>query len=545
MSEPTTIFVSRRIITMSPDQPFATHVAVRDGRILDVGGPAEMERWRGAALDRSFADKVLMPGFVEGHSHVMSGAVWRACYIGYFDRIGPDGRRWEGLKSITAVTARLRAAESALPDADTPLFAWGFDPIYFGNRRMVRADLDPISSVRPIVVRHSNGHIININSALLHRAGITPDTRVSGIVRDEAGQPTGELQEMAAKFMALRHVEEEFGAAADALQQYGRLAVLGGATTVTDLYNELDDETVRSYREITARDDCPVRLVPALNPARLGPEGGVQRLKELVGLSNERLRFGIVKLMTDGSIQGFTARLKWPYYYNGRGNGLWNMGPMELPGFVEAFHRAGFQIHIHVNGDEASELALDTIETSLAAAPRWDHRHTLQHCQMAPESQFRRMAALGVSVNLFANHIFYWGDAHRRETMGPWRANRMDAVGTAHRLGVPYAIHSDSPVTPLGPLFTAWCAVNRRTAEGVVLGEQERIPVADALRAITLGAAWTLKLDHEIGSIECGKRADFAVLEDDPLLAAPEALKDTRVWGTVLGGRIFPAGAAL
>ena len=125
--------------------------------------------------------------------------------------------------------------------------------------------------------------------------------------------------------------------------------------------------------------------------------------------------------------------------------------------------------------------------------------------------------------------------------MGPDRANRLDACGSALAAGVPLAIHSDAPVTPLGPLFTAWCAVNRVTPKGRVLGTAERITVEQALRAITLGAAWTLKLDGEIGSIECGKRADFCVLEEDPLAIDPMRLKDLRVWGTVLSGRVFEA----
>jgi len=151
------------------------------------------------------------------------------------------------------------------------------------------------------------------------------------------------------------------------------------------------------------------------------------------------------------------------------------------------------------------------------------------------------MARLGMCANLFPNHHFYWGDQHYETTVGPERAMRMNACATALASGVPLAIHSDAPVTPLGPLFTAWGAVNRLTASGRVLGTSERISVADALRTITLGAAWTLKLDGEVGSIECGKRADFAVLEDDPLEIAPEKLKDVRIWGTVQGGRSFPA----
>ena len=120
----------------------------------------------------------------------------------------------------------------------------------------------------------------------------------------------------------------------------------------------------------------------------------------------------------------------------------------------------------------------------------------------------------------------------------------MNAAATALRCGVPFGMHSDAPVTPLGPLFTAWCAVNRRTLSGRILGEEERITVPDALHAITLDTAWTLKMDHEIGSIECGKFADFAVLEDDPLAVSPERLKDVRVWGTVIGGQVMPAHEA-
>ncbi len=153
----------------------------------------------------------------------------------------------------------------------------------------------------------------------------------------------------------------------------------------------------------------------------------------------------------------------------------------------------------------------------------------------------RQIKALGMSVNLFANHLFYWGDEHYGLTVGPERAERMNACASAQRLGVPYAIHSDAPITPLGPLFTAWCAVNRLTASGRLLGAAQRITTADALYAITLGAAFTLKLDHEVGSIEAGKKADFAVLEQDPTAVAPDKLRDIKVWGTVLGGRPFAA----
>jgi predicted amidohydrolase YtcJ len=267
---------------------------------------------------------------------------------------------------------------------------------------------------------------------------------------------------------------------------------------------------------------------------------GVEWVRSLVPRSHDKLRYGLVKLVLDGSIQGFTARLEWPGYYNGHENGLWYIDPGQLPSIVGAYHEAGLQVHIHTNGDQATAAAIDAIETVLRRAPSADARFTLQHCQMAHDAHFRRMARLGICANLFSNHIHYWGDQHHALTMGPERAERMDAAATAKRLGVAFSIHSDAPVTHLAPLFTAWCAVNRVTESGRVLGAAERLSVADALHAVTLGAAYTLKLDREIGSLETGKRADMTILEDDPLTVDPASLKDVGVWGTVVGGRVFP-----
>lgn len=543
MTGETMIFEARKIITMDPNRPSATHVAVRDGRILGVGSLDELAGWGAHDLDRRFADKVLMPGLVEGHSHVLEGMVWENIYLGSYDRRDPDGRVWPGIGTVGGIVERLRAAEAELTDPDRPLLGWGFDPL-FVERRLTAGDLDKVSTTRPVIVFHASFHIVVVNSLVLQRGGLAPDTNSEFILRDEHGHLTGELAGQVGRYLLIKAVGEmgsfaNFSASDEAVRRFAQSARLSGATTVTDLHNDLPEETVAAYARITAEPDFPVRLVPALrgNAPREDP---VAHLKSLVRRNSDKLQFGLVKLVADGSIQGFTARLRWPGYFNGRPNGLWYLAPDELRRLVELFHGAGFQIHVHTNGDEASELAIETFEAVLTEAPRRDHRHTLQHCQMADAALFRRMAALGLCVNLFANHIYYWGDAHYALTMGPDRAERMDAAGTAAACGVPFAIHSDAPITPLGPLFTAWCAVNRSTQSGRVLGPNERISVPEALHAITLGAAYTLKMDHAIGSIEVGKFADFAVLEDDPTEVPPEALKDVRVWGTVVGGRVFP-----
>jgi len=540
------VFQARRIITMNPSTPVATHVAVRGGRVLGVGTSEQMAAFGPAIADDRFAAKVILPGFVEGHSHLFEGLTWQDPYLGFFDRRGPDGRIWPGLKSIGEVVARLQEIERAMGDADAPLTAWGFDPIYFGGRRMDRADLDQVSTSRPVVVTHASGHIMNVNAVVLHRAGLTQNTDLDGLVRGAGGQPTGELlgpEVMGRVRRVIGGGSMERAIDAGSLRRFGDIARMAGVTTAADLLNELTPETVEIYEAVTQEHGFPLRIVPALAARAYSVPDGIARWQALAARGNPKLHFGLVKLVVDGSIQGFTARLRWPGYHNGAPNGMWYLAPAELAGIVLAYHRAGAHLHIHTNGDEATEVAVEMIGRALQEAPRDDHRHTLQHCQMPDEALFRRMKVLGLCCNIFANHIFYWGDAHLALTMGPSRAARMDACGTALRLGVPFAIHSDAPVTPLGPLFTAWCAVNRRTASGVVLGEHERIPVADALHAITLGAAYTMRLDHLVGSIDVGKFADFAVLDDDPLTVPPEALKDVGVHATVLGGIPFPGAA--
>jgi predicted amidohydrolase YtcJ len=544
-----TVYVARKILTLNRSCPTATHVAVRDGRILGVGGADEWSAWGPAKLDRRFADQVLMPGLVEGHSHLMAGTLWRYRYCGRFDAVDPDGRRVPGSPSLDAVIDALTQAARTEPDAaadeDGPIVGWGFDPIYFGSRRCTREDLDRVSRTRPVGVLHASGHILNVNSVALQAAGfLRTGIDHPAFPLGPDGLPSGELRgpEAMLPLLDLVGLNRSFlSGDAAGIHAFGRLAVRAGVTTATDLAATLADGEVDTLLHLSADDTYPVRLVPLLRLIGMTPAQAVARALVLRRRSTDRLRLGAIKVVVDGSIQGYSARLRWPGYVNGAANGLWYTAPEAIRDAYARALQAGVQVHTHTNGDEASALALDCMADALALHPRPDHRFTLQHAQLADAAQFRRMHALGLSVNLFANHLYYWGDQHAALTVGPERAARMNACRSALEAGVPLAIHSDAPITPLAPLFTAWCAVNRRSASGALLGAGERLAVGEALHAITLGAAATLHLDGEIGSIECGKRADFCVLDDDPTAVAPEALKDVPVWGTVQGGRVFAA----
>ena len=541
----TTVYSAKNIVTMNAQKPDASHVAVRDGRILAVGSSDEVATWGPYELDEQFADKVLFPGLVEGHAHTMEGTLWRYVYCGYFDRMDPSGTTHRGNTSIDAVLEALKAAEAKMDDPDSPLTGWQLDPIYLENKPVTRAQLDNVSTTRPIGVLNASGHILYANSKALELASLLKKgVNHPGIPLGADGLPTGELKGPDAMAPVSVHVGMS-GSIADVdergLRDFARLCVRTGVTTVTDLAAKLDSDSVDMMLRVTGEPSFPACVVPlrfflGLSPKELVPE--VARLKKL---STDRLSLGRIKLVADGSIQGYSARLRWPGYHNGAPNGLWYVTPEQMLELYELALEAGLQIHTHTNGDQATQLAIEKLELALRKHPSNDHRFVLQHCQLADRAQFTRMAALGMSVNLFANHQFYWGDEHYNLTVGPDRALRMNAARTALDCGVPLAVHSDAPITPLGPFFTAWCAVNRLTRSGRVQGEHEKITVDEALWAITMGAAHSLHMDGLVGSIEVGKRADFAVLESDPRAANPEEIKDVEIWGTVQGGRVFAA----
>ncbi|MDI3324372.1 amidohydrolase [Pontibacterium granulatum] len=536
-----TIYVARNIITMNPSQPEANYIAVCDGKIMAVGPWQAVEHLNDYRLDERFADKVIMPGFVEGHSHALEGAMWDYLYLGYFSRTDPDGRCWEGITDLGAMAERLKNAADELPEGQ-PLVSWGFDPIYFDDTRLDRQALDRVLADRPVMVLHANCHVMTVNSLMLELSGLHQHAGIEGIKLDSQGIPNGELQEMAAMhcvFDALGLNLFEAVSVPENLRRYGKVARQAGITTVTDLYNPLSDEGVAVLREVTAEEDFPVRLVPAMGALGRAPAEGVERLQECMEYNTDKLHFGLVKMMTDGSIQGYTARMKWPGYHDGHPNGIWNAPQEVLAEMVQVYHQAGLQLHIHTNGDEAVELMLEALEQAMELWPRADHRHTLQHCQVIDHAQLRRVAKIGVCLNMFANHIYYWGDIHRSRTLGYERSLRLEPLASALRLNIPVAAHSDAPVTPLGPLFTAWCAVMRQTASGDVLGTKERISIEQALEMITLGAAYTLRMDHLVGSLEIGKFADMVVLDQDPLQCEPEQLRNIQVQATVLGGQVY------
>lgn len=535
-----TAFEAKKVITMNPSMPVAECVVVKNGKIINVGPSSIVNDYPNATINREFKHQVLVPGFVEGHCHAMEGAVWKYQYLGYFARKDPNNQLQPGIKSYQelsdVITQRAKSHQG-----QQPIVGWGFDPIYFDGDRLDRHELDQACQDIPVVVIHANFHLMTVNTAMLELIGMQALQNTEGILIGEDGYPNGELQEMAAMGLVFEQLNESiFDIAQDqkALELFARSANNNGITTITDLFNPLTDVGLASLVEATRGDKFNVRLVPAMSAHSWSIDQGVERFTQLKECQNDKLYFPIVKLMTDGSIQGYTARLLEPGYHDGHPNGLWNSPLEEVEKLLNAYHQIGATVHIHTNGDEAVEEMIAFIEKALINYPTTNHRHTLQHCQMINQAQMKRVKNAGICLNMFINHLYYWGDIHRDYTVGYERAQRLEPVASSLSKGIVTAMHSDAPVTPLGPLFSMWCATNRKTSTGDTLGEHEIVSTYQALEMVTINPAYTLKLDHLVGSIETGKFADFAVLNANPLEIDCGKLREINVLATVLGGEV-------
>lgn len=550
-----TIFTAKKVITMDPIQPEATAIAVKEGRIYSVGSVDDMKSWMKTGsytVNNTFANDVITPGMMEAHAHFTMLTVFMAHpYVGYWDFPGVNGTTLPAAKTKAAVIEALKAANKKLTDPNAVLFAWGYDPIYFNNENLTAADLDGVSKTRPIFVLNASEHIGYVNSPMLAKAGYNAKTIVQGVDKDKNGNPNGVLEEMDAMGPVIMTFYSQLFSAAEFKKNLYGLADTAhrlGLTTVSELaYGGPGEDVMTNELKQAANDTAfPLRTVMVYNGMLLymleqkTAGQGVAYLNNLIQQNSNKLRFGSVKFVSDGSIQGFTSRLKWPGYFNGAPNGLFNLTTDQMKQQALPFWKAGFPLHVHANGDEATDSTLDVLDYLQNAAPRRAGVFVIEHNQMSSPEQFKRAHDLGAMTNLFANHIYYWGDQHYTMTLGPDRANRMDDAAEAKRQGVIFSLHTDSPVTPLGPLHSMWSAVNRVTASGRILGASERISAEDALRAVTLNAAYLLDLQNEVGSIEVGKRADFTVLARDPLMEPADTIKDIPVVATIQDGNVYP-----
>jgi len=549
-NSPITVFVAKKIITMDPAWPEATAVAVRDGKILSVGSLDDLKPWLSKfpyTINKTFANKILMPGFIEAHGHpLIGGTAMSRPLLTYLPIPNPYRAPFPGVKNKAAAMAMLQGyVKNVAPNK--PLIAWGYDIIAMGSP-LNAAELDKISTTVPILVWDASEHIVFANTAALKKYQITSnDAKIHGLMLDKNGQPNGQFYGVTAAVFILKKALADTLTPESAYKNVKFLMDLShrnGLTTTSEMTFGIISFPLEHalYNKYFNNPATPMRLVAvtdAVSAKAYKGDGAVNFVKDLEKQNTDKLMFNGVKFFSDDAFVSLSMVIENPGYTDGH-QGLYITPPGQFADAMFPWWDAGFHIHVHSNGNGGNASTINALYQLMQRKPRFDHRFTIEHYGISTPTMAREIKQLGGVVS--ANPTYFYARAELNEPfLGTDRADTATAFNTLIQAGVPTSIHSDTPVAPPEPLKEVWMVVNRFGLSGKVHGPNERISVAQALRMITIDAAYTLGEETKIGSISPGKLADFTVLETDPYTVPKENIKDITVWGTVVGGKVYPA----
>jgi predicted amidohydrolase YtcJ len=538
LTQADTIIVADTIVTMDSEVPFTQALAIVDGRITAVGQrEAVLEHAGPDTAVVELGDACVLPGLIEPHTHPDLCA---QCYA-WVDVSGFTHKQVDGVEKA------LFDAASRTPKGEW-IYAFGLDPMLTENIGSWGRDrLDAITSDHPVAVMIQSMHTLFVNSRALAAAGVdeqSADPPGGGrFQRGADGRLTGKIEETSALLPFLR-----FDAPPEELlrermwEQYLRYAAAGLTTIgIPGLFTPISMLGV--FEAFSRRPDVPLRTVAYMRHHQ------VEHTSWRPGDGDDRFRIRGIKLWYDGSPYSGTMLLNEPYLESrlccctlGIPPGTTGHANFELEELVDVASQLGgegWQILTHAQGDRGTKEALDLYEQALAtlggAAPK-DHRWRLEHCALISRADLERAARLGVTPSFHVNHLYYYGAELRDSIIGAERAEGLMPIGSALASGHRVSLHADSPMYPPEPFRLMRTAVTRRTRGGEVIGAEEAISVEQALRAITIDAAWHLFADDRVGSLAPGKYADLTVVDSNPLDMDPDDLDKIQVLQTWLSG---------
>ncbi len=550
-----TIYTATQIVTLNSEQPEAQAVAVVNGKILAVGSMDEVQVLlvdQPYVIDTSFEDKVIVPGFIAQHDHpLLAGLTMSSEILSIEDWALPSGTV-PAVKDKQDFMTRLSKAEAKLNNPDEPLLTWGYHAAFYGP--LTRSDLDEISASRPVLAWARSCHEFVLNTAALERGGVTQDM-INGwsvSAQEQSDLEDGHFWEQGL-FAVLANIApmaadpDKFRTGLEVMRDYMHAKGItygnepGGilAKPVQDAVNSVMSSPSMPFRWSFTADGKTLSEQYA-NDAEVIAE--TEKLETWYGGMTHMAK-GSVKLFADGAIYSLAMQVREPY--QGEGHGEWMMDQDQFERAFRIYWDAGYQVHIHVNGDAGLDRVLNVLEKNLRRNPRYDHRTTIVHFAVSAPDQVARIKKLDAIVSGNPYYVAALSDKYSEVGLGPERADQMVRLGDVERAGISYSLHSDMPMAPGDPLFLMWCAVNRITSSGRVAGDNQKISREGALRGVTLNAAYSLRLEHERGSIEAGKLANFTILDDNPMTIEAMKIKDIGVWGTVMEGQKQQANSQL
>ena len=528
----TVVFINANILTMDEAFSEATCIAIKGKKILAVGDRDDMD-----GLDEpdveiiDCAGKTILPGFIEPHFHFLPCSTMEQ-----IENVGPF--RFETVQGALDRLKQL-AAEAG---PDEWIMGRQFDPsLQEGPDLLTRDLLDAVCTDKPVFVYNASLHFAYCNSKALEIAGITkdtPDAPNSPYGRDADGEPNGVLIGGGAYSSVIKHNQATRGIdlVSSSLKVIERANSLGitmfcdQATGMTRGVKEID-----VYNAIAESGQMTTRL-------RYSLSYGIQEKWDATSIAcgdgDELVRCTTWKIVSDGSNQGFSGLQREPYLYR-EDKGLPYVDPDDLKAMVMDRASKGWALAIHANGDQAIDNTLDAYEAAFEAGLLTNTPCRIEHCSILHDDQIDRMAKMGISPSFLIGHVFYWGQAMRDKVFGHTKANLLDRTGACEAKGIRWTLHSDEPVSEMGPLRCIENAVTRKMWKepGTILAPEECISVDAALRAVTRDAAWQCHSDHEVGTLEPGTFADLVMLESDPRAVEPDSISDIQVLETWMGGR--------
>ncbi len=495
------IFVDGEIHTLTDPDRTVEALAVRDGRVVQMGTTYDIEFLEGVETTVVDLDgRVLLPGFIDAHTHMQQ--------LGQY-QVHADLGEADDLDEALALLQ-----EGAREDREW-ILGFGYDESDWPTDRYpTREDMDTVSEDRPVAAFRIDMHSASLNSVALERlADDLPDEHV----RTEDGEPTGIVVERAAEAL-WEAIEPDAEQTRDLVEAAIDYAHAKGVTGVHDMVRQSHAPAV--YRDLAAADALPLRVrlnywSDHLDAAR---ELGLR-----TNAGGDFLQVGAIKTYTDGSIGSRTAQVSTPYEDAPDESGTWVVDPDELDSVVEDATAAGFQMSAHAIGDEAVGAVLDAYDDTPG------ERHRVEHAELSFDEHIERFVETGAVASVQPNFLMWAeeGGMYDRR-LGAERRRQADRFGRFLDAGVPLAFGSDC--MPMDPLYGVHLAVNAPT-------DPQRLTVTDALRAYTLGSAYAGFDEHRLGTIEAGKLADFVVLESSPWENS-ESIEDIEVAMTVVDGEV-------
>lgn len=542
------IYYGGDIVTMEGNAPaYAEAIAVKDGKIIFVGPKKDIPEIKGKnTIEVDLKGKTLLPGFIDAHGHASGYAMVSAVP----DLSPPPYGKVSSIPDLQNILREYIAKNKQRLPAGTPILANGYDDaIMIEHLHPTAEQLDAVSTEYPIYIEHASGHMGVANTAFMKLMKVdynTPDPNGGFMIRnDKTKKLTGKMVENA-NIIALvtcaknaKRESKDESKKFDALLAAQKEWFKNGQTTICDGRTSASDVELIRQADSIGLLTADFIVLPDYDMNR----DNLDNLKTFYDRSEGHFKIGAIKMTFDGSPQGKSAWLTQPYVIPPDGQKPGYKGEpiytheAAYAGLKDIFTH-GMRVHIHCNGDAAIDEGFKLLDSlKKEGLYKKDMRCVLVHSQVIRPDQVHKFKELNIIPSWFPTHVYLWGDWHISNVLGYDRAAHISPLKDGLKDNILFTIHHDAPVTPPDLITAVYAAVNRITRSGKVLGPDQRIIPYEALKAITINAAYQWSEETIKGSLKIGKMADFVILDKNPLKIDPVQIKDVKVMETIKNGK--------